>query len=281
MKYFIISMIILTLFSCGKRSDDSDNSVTTTPAISVDDGDLEENSQQNSHFSVTANQSVFNVNDLIILEVQNLGTNILDHFKFNFSADTEELLLSRINCFEDLGYNDKCSFVVRFKNPKAGYHRIKVNYEGMQLTLTIELKGEEVPNPIEFLFKDHHTFADCYKAFKHGKNGFVKYANGEDYCSFRAQHWDTDMKVELEENPLHAMVDANIDADSFYCPAGWTVSSFEFSEAVVVEHTNFWGGRKDVTIPAGEHKEVCVKRNLFGCKERKVFYSRLMKVNCY
>ena len=80
---------------------------------------------------------------------------------------------------------------------------------------------------------------------------------------------------------MQAMIDPDVDANEFYCPVGWTVSSFEFAESIVVEHTNFWGGRKDVTIPAGEHREICVARNLLGCKERKTFYSRLIKVNCY
>lgn len=281
MKILTIIIMITLCISCGKRSEEEDNTVSTIPAIIGEDDTNNDNTHQNSHFSVTANQSVFNMNDLIMLEVQNLSTDVLDHFKFNFSADTEELLLSRINCFKDLAYLDRCSFIVRFKNPKAGYHRIKVGYEGLQISMTVQLQGDDTPNPIEFLYKDHHTFNDCYKAFKYNKNGFVKYSGGENYCSFRGQHWDTDMKVELEENPLQAMVDSNIDADSYYCPAGWTVSSFEFAETVVVEHTNFFGGRKDVTIPAGGHKEICIKRNLFGCKERKVFYSRLVKVNCY
>lgn len=280
MKYLIILMMVILFFSCGKKSSsDESQTVTTTPAIEVEQD--QENEDSNNHFSATANKSQYELDELILVEVKNLGTSTMSHFGFNFTADTEELLVSRISCFEALNYNDKCSFIVRFKNPNPGYHKLKVTYEGMQLQLTIRLKDGTPPPPIEFLHQNFHTFADCYQAFKYQKNGFVKTTAGNSFCSFRGPHWDTAEKVEITSDPLYAMIDANIDADAVYCPQDWTINSFEFAETVVVEHTNFWGGRKDVVIPPGESKEICVKRNLFGCKERKVFYSRLAKVNCY
>lgn len=280
MKFFIIISILLSLFSCGKKSS-SDNSqtVTTTPAISVDQN--QENINSNNHFSVTSNKSQYEMDELILIEVKNLGTNTMSHLGFHFSADTEELLVSRMSCFEDLNYNDMCSFVIRLKNPQAGYHKLKVTYEGMQLQLTIRLKDGTPPPQIEFLHNNDHTYADCYQSFKYQKNGFVKTIVGNNFCNFRGPHWDTVEKVEIASDPLYAMKDPNIDADVVYCPENWTVNSFEFEQTIVVEHTNFWGGRKDVVIPPGESKEICIKRNLFGCKEKKVFYSRLAKVNCY
>ncbi len=280
MKYLIILMMAILFFSCGKKSSsDNAQTVTSTPAIEAEVD--QENEDSNNHFSATANKSQYEMDELILVEVKNLSTNTMSHFGFNFTSDTEELLVSRISCFEALNYGDKCNFVVRFKNPNAGYHKVKVTFEGMQLQLTLRLKDGNPPPQIDFLHDNHHTYADCYQSFKYQKNGFVKTIAGKSFCNFRGPHWDTEEKVEITSDPLYAMKDPNIDADSVYCPADWTVNSFEFAETVVEEHTNFWGGRKDVTILPGESKEICKKRNLFGCKEKKVFYSRLAKVNCY
>lgn len=280
MKFILILILALSLISCGKKSSsDDENTVSTIPAISVDEET--ENVEENNHFSATANKSTYDLDELILVEVKNLSTNTMNHFGFNFAADTEELLVSRINCYEALNYNDSCSFVLKFKRPKAGYHKIRVSYEGMQLQLTVRLNDGDPPPVVEFLYQDHHTYSDCYNSFKYQKNGFVKQTNGNTFCNFRGPHWDTVEKAEITSDPLDAMKNPGINADEYYCPAGWTINSFEFSETIVVEHTNFWGGRKDVTIPPGESREICVKRNLFGCKERKKFYSRLSKVNCY
>lgn len=280
MRFVLLLILGLSLVSCGKKSDsDEGNTVSTLPAISVDEE--QENVETNNDFSATANKTEYELDEIIMVQVKNLSSNTMNHFGFNFSADTEELLVSRINCFEALSYNDQCSFVIRFKNPKPGFHKIKVHYEAIHLQLTVLLKDGEVPTPIDFLYLNHHTYNDCYNAFKKGKNGFVKQSGGRAFCNFRAQHWDSPEKVQIETDPLNAMIDPSIDANDHYCPSGWTVNSFEFSAAIVEEHTNFWGGRKDVTIPPGESKEVCVRRNLFGCRERRKFYSRLSKVNCY
>lgn len=280
MKNIILLLALLSLFSCGKKSSSDDGqTVTTTPAIEAEVD--QENEDANNHFSASSNKTQYELDELILVEVKNLGTNTMSHFGFNFTADTEELLVSRISCFEALNYNDKCSFVIRFKNPSAGFHKLKVTYEGMQLQLTVRLKDGNPPPQINFLHDNHHTYSDCYQSFKYQKNGFVKTITGKSFCNFRGPHWDTEEKVEITSDPLYAMKDPNIDADAVYCPENWTINSFEFAETVVEEHTNFWGGRKDVTIPPGESKEICKKRNLFGCKEKKVFYSRLAKVNCY
>lgn len=272
---------MLTVFlSCGKKSSsDSDNTVSTTPAVTADPN--QENVSSNSNFSASADKSDYDLDELIMVEIQNLSTNTIYHADLSFSAETDELLISKINCFEDLNYHDKCSFVLRFKNPRSGYHKIKVSYQGSQLQLTIRLKDGTPPSTVDFLYQNYHTYSDCYKAFKYEKNGFIKDNAGESFCSFRGPQWDSDEKIELLEDPLDILKEPGSNADEYYCPKNWTVNSFEFAQAIVVEHTNFWGGRKDVVIPAGQSKEICVKRNLFGCKERKTFFSRLVKVNCY
>lgn len=280
MKFISLLLVTSIFISCGKKSSsDNEQTVTTAPVVSIDEE--QENVDSNNHYSATANKSEYELDELILVEVKNLGTNTMSHFNFNFTAETEELLISRISCFEALNYNDKCSYVVKFKNPKAGYHKIKVSYEGMMLQITVRLKDGTPPPQIDFLYQNYHTYADCYQSFKYQKNGFVKTIAGKSFCSFRGPHWDTEEKVELTTDPLYAMKDPNIDANETYCPNNWTINSFELSKTVVVEHKNFWGGRRDITILPGESKEVCVKRNLFGCKEKKVFYSRLTKVNCH
>jgi hypothetical protein len=280
MKYSLLLILFLSLISCGKRSSSDDISVTTTPAIVIDE-ESATHIDSNTHFKVSANKAQYDVDELIMLEIQNLGSTLLRYNQFEFTSQTDELIVSKINCFNDLRYGEKCNFIIRFKSPRAGYHNLKVTYQGMFLVVTIELKGQTQHEPVDFLHKFHHTYADCYSAEKLGRNGFVRLLQSTALCQFRGPHWNSDDKTQVTTDPLAALKDPKIDANAFYCPNNWTVHSFEFESSFVTEHTNFFGGRKEVEIKSGEVKEICVARNLLGCKEKKTFYSRLVKVNCY
>lgn len=273
--------------SCGKKSENDDpTSVSTTPPVTVEDEPAPIVS--NDNFMVSADSDEVIEGNPLILTIKNIGKSNLDYSLFKFEAAPSEALVSNLNCFSNMKPEDECVYSVMFENPRTKHHKIYITYDERNTNIKVEMNikviiSEEEPE-IHFLYRKDHTFADCEKVFKWNATGKVKSINHEDYCGVRGEHWNAPREIEIASDPLKNFNDPKVDASDFYCKANWTIHSFQFEEAEVEEVKNIFGGKRKVVIPPGESREVCVKRgilDIFKCKHKKVFYSRLVSVNCY
>lgn len=284
MKGFFILIALLILVACGKKTtNDEETTVRTTPGINISEPD--EYIISNHQFSLTTDKSVYNLNDVIVITVENIGGSALNHLAFTFSASPSEVQVTRLNCFDILTRGEKCSFAAVFLNPQSGPHVLSVHYEEYDevtsLELEIDLEGIDTNPTHEFLYKGFHTMNDCKSAPKLNKAGEISQIGNEYFCDFRGPNYYADSTTKIVENPLSVFNTNSEEPNNYYCAKGFQVNSFKFESSTVEEHTNYFGGRKDVVIPAGESREICTKRSLFSCKEKTVYYSRLTKVQCY
>jgi len=288
MKILCLFLTSLLCCSCGKEAENSEptsSTTTTTPELRAEDGlDTE---VSNNQFTLSIVKSEFEQNEVILLKVENTGMQRLNHQGFSFSSSPSDLTATKLNCFEYIDADEICTFSIVFKNPIAGNHKLIVRYndngfiEEVEMNLRL-LEDDSQSDPIQFLFQDHHSKVDCNETSQYSSYGQVVRLGANDFCQFRSKHHNTAEDTPIEINPLSVFINHNQDPNAYYCPTGWTLDGFKFTPSVVVEKTNFFGGKRDVVIPAGESREVCLKRKFFGgCKESKVFYSRLTNVTCY
>lgn len=275
------------VISCGKKpEDDEGNTVTTTPPATVEDKPGQE--IQSESFSVSVSKDEIQASEALIITVKNIGKINLVHSLFSFATEPSASVVSNLNCYSEMQPDDECVFSVMFNNPKIKHHKVTVIYDesntNVRVQLNIKVLVDEEQPEIHFLYRKNHTFADCEKLYKWGGYGVVKSIHFDDFCSLRAEHWNSPKRVQIEKDPLKNYSDPILDANEHYCAKDWTIDSFQF-EAAEVEHVkNIFGSKEWVTIPPGESREICVKRGLldvFKCKHKKVFYSRLVSVNCY
>lgn len=285
MKILIFLAFLIVFISCGKKTDDSSSEViSTTPAIEVDT-ELESPEVSNSDFTVLMDNTEFEKNEVIVLKIKNTGNKIINHLGFSFAGMPSLVTVTRLNCYEAMAIGDECTFAAVFKNPIGGYHKIKVNYndygDNKDLEINLFIRGSQNTTDTSFLYADRHTYNDCVSTSHKQKEGTIASKHNDDFCAFRGEGWDKVETSQITSNPLEVFNTHAQDANEYYCPTGWKLQSFQFEQVIIEEHTSFFGGRKDIIILPGESKELCTKRNLFGCKEKKVFYSRLTKVYCY
>ena len=285
MKSLPILILLISLLSCGKKTEDnSSDTITTTPAIGIEDGN-ENQEVTNNNFSITMDKSEFEKDEVIILKIKNTGNKSLNHLGFSFAGMPSLLTVTRLNCYEAIAIGDSCSFAAVYKNATGGYHKVKVMYDDFgdlkELEINVFLKGNQSTGDTSFLYADTHTYDDCVNTELKQKAGTVVTKHFDDFCAFRSENWNATETTEITVDPATVFNTHGQDANDYYCPAGWSLQSFQFESTTVEEHTNFLGGRKDVVIPPGESREVCTSRNIFGCREKKVFYSRLTKAYCY
>jgi hypothetical protein len=283
----LISLIFLILLisSCGKKTNDSSSDViTTTPELNTDE---QENLSEvnNNNFSITLEKTEFDKDEVIIIEIKNTGNKSLNHLGFSFAGMPSLVTVTRLNCYEEIKVGDSCTFAAVYKNATGGYHKVKVVYDDFgdqkELEINVFLKGNQSSGDTAYLYADTHTFSDCSATKMKQKFGTIATKHYDDFCAFRGENWNATEKTEITTDPISVFNSHADDANEYYCPIGWSLQSFQFESTIVVEHASFFGGKKDVIIPAGESRELCTSRNIFGCKEKKVFYSRLTKVYCY
>ena len=284
MKSIISIVILLSFIACGKKTtNDGDSVVTTTPGINT--SEPEEISQQNSQFTAELEKTNFNKDEVIVLKVINTGKSALNHHAFSFAGNPNAIQVNPLNCFDILTSEKSCHFAIVIPNGDNGEQEINIHYTEYDITsslrLKINLNGYTDEDPIEFLYGDTHTLKDCKAAEKLNKKGEVVLASGKYVCSFRGTNYYADSKTQIVENPLEIITTGQVNASEHFCPDNWLIKNYKFESSTVVEKKNFFGGTRDIIIPPGESREVCIKHGLFKCSEKKVFYSRLVKVECY
>lgn len=284
MKVCFIVLFMLVFISCGKKSDSDDpKEITTTPPITAEE-DVE-NVISADQFSAQTAKSEFKEGEAIIVTLKNIGDTSLEHGKFEFGGAPSGVVATNLSCFGEMRPKSECLYSVLFQNPDTKHHKIFVTYDKSGVNVRLQLNvqiviDEELPD-VHFLYRKIHTTAECENLLKHGGNGSVKSIRLDDFCMVRAKHWNTPEKTDITVDPMKEFNDPVIDSNEFYCGEDWTIHSFQFEAAKVTEIKNFLGGKRTVTIPPGESREVCTRRNIFGCREKKVFYSRLKAVHCY
>ena len=284
MKLLLITLLLSLLSSCGKKSESDDpNEITTTPPISAEEEP--ENIISSESFSAKTEKSTFDEGEAIILTLKNIGEVELDHNQFSFGAAPTGIVVTNLNCFTYVKPGSECLYSVLLQNPETKHHKIFVTYDkdgaNVRLQLNIKIITNEENPDIHFLYRKNHTTADCENLEKYNSQGIVHSIQLDDFCKVRGKHWNLPVKSEIVIDPMKEFNDHIVDSNGFYCGDGWTIHSFQFEQTQVTEIKNFLGGKRTVTIPPGESREVCTRRNIFGCRERKVFYSRLVSVNCY
>jgi hypothetical protein len=279
----ISSLLLIALTGCGKETTDnsSEESVVLTPGLKTDEDNT---TAQNNKFKVSVQKSIFQADEIIVITVENIGGSTLNHLGFTFEGAPSVLSISRINCFDIIEPAGKCRFAGVYSEVQQGYQEIKILYDNFgaitEEVIYFQVQGEILPDTHHFLFEKRHTKADCNRAKQFQRSGFVTSIGTYDYCTFRGVNYYESESSPVEDNPL-AIFKSGIEVDKFYCPADWKLASMTFDKSIVQEKKNILGQTREVTIPAGESREVCVKWGIFSCKEKKVFYSRLTKVNCY
>ena len=271
------------LISCGKKSDSDDpKEVTSTPPISAEDPD---NVIENDRFSVTSDKEEYAEGEAILLRVKNLGKASLDNLAFKIGAEPSNSIVSNLNCFGLIEPGKECMFSIVLQNPKIKFQKINITYDqagaDIRLQLNIKIIVDEQNPDIHFLYRKEHTYEDCNKLFKYQDFGKIVSVKYDDLCQVKAVNWAAQKKDEIETDPMSEYNDPLIDNNDHYCGGNWTLHSLQFEASEVQEVVNLFGTKKTVEIPPGESREVCVKRKLFGCKTKKVFYSRLVSANCY
>jgi len=285
MKSVGILITLLALSSCGKEVKDSkDNKVVSiTPGLTEEI--IDDTIDANDKFTASVSKTNFDSNEVIIIKIENTGEQALNHLGFEFFGAPSMVNVTRINCFETLEVGASCSFAAVYTVVQEGDQSIKVTYDnyGFESSSTIHyVVNDTIEAGVLILLKDGiHSKEDCEKEIFRQKSGVVETHAGEKLCSFRGENYYETETTPISENPLEVFNSGTQNVDDYYCPESWKLGSFEFSPSIVKEKKNFFGGERDVVIPAGESREVCVKHGLFSCSEKKVFYSRLSKVKCY
>lgn len=276
-------LLLSALTGCGKPTTDksSSDSVTLTPGLKED---IEETVAKNKRFKVSVEKASFNSDEVIVVTVENTGDTTLNHLGFSFQGAPSAISMSRLNCFDIIEPTGKCRFAGVYSAVEEGSQEIKISYDNFgtitEEVLSFNVVGEILPGTHHFLYANIHTKDDCNRESQYQKDGLLRSIGGNDYCAFRGLNYYELETTAIENNPLEVF-NNGIDVDEFYCPAGWKLASMKFEQSIVKEKKNVLGQTRDVTIPAGESREVCTKWGILKCKEKKVFYSRLMEVNCY
>ncbi len=285
MKSIGILITFLTFFSCGKKVDDSkDNKIVTlTPGITEDT--IDETVGVNDKFTASVSKTHFDSSEIIVIKIENTGTKALNHLGFEFFGAPSLVNVTRLNCFDTLEVGATCSFAAVYTVVEAGDQSIDVSYDvyGIKSSVTLHyiINDTIEAGDVVLLHNGIHSQDDCEKEVFRQKSGVVKAIGNQKFCSFRGENYYDSETTPISINPLEVFNSGTQNIDDYYCPESWTLGSFEFSKSVVTEKKNFFGGERQVTIPAGESREICVKHGLFSCSEKKVFYSRLSKVMCY
>lgn len=284
MKYLILIITLLSFIACGKKTkNDSSEIVTTTPGINTNEPNEAE--WQNSQFTAQLSKTNFNKDEVIVLKIINSGKGALNHHAFRFAGNPNEIQVNSLNCFDILTSEESCHFSVVIPNGDNGEQEINIHYTEYEMTNSLKLKvnlsGYTDEEPVEFLYGNTHTLKDCTSAEILNKKGEVVLSGGKHVCSFRGTNYYAESTTEILENPLEIISSGSVNASEHFCPENWLIKNFKFASSTVIEKKNFFGGTREVTIPPGESREVCVKHGLFKCSEKKVFYSRLVKVECY
>jgi hypothetical protein len=275
-------LLLIASTGCGKKTtDSSDKSVTLTPGISEE---VDETVAENAKFRVSVEKALFDSSEIIIVTVENTSGSTLNHLGFTFEGAPSSINMSRLNCFDIIEPSGTCRFAGVYSEVQEGAQEIKISYDNFgditEEVIYFSVQGEILADTHHFLYEKIHTKEDCKRQKKFQKYGEVKTIGANDYCVFRGENYYETETTPIEENPLEVF-NSGVDVDEYYCPTDWKLGSMTFEQSVVKEKKNVLGQTRDVTIPAGESREVCVKWGIFKCKEKKVFYSRLTKVNCY
>jgi hypothetical protein len=275
-------LLLVASTGCGKKTtDSSDESVTLTPGISEE---VDETTAENGKFRVSVDKATFQSDEIIVITVENTSGSTLNHLGFSFQGAPNTINMSRLNCFDIIEPNGKCRFAGVYSEVKEGNQEIQIAYDNFgeitQEVIYFSVLGEILPDTHHFLYDKIHTKEDCNREQQFQKKGTLKTVGQNDYCSFRSENYYETERVPVENNPL-AVFNTGINVDQYYCPADWKLASMTFKKSTVEEKKNILGHTRDVTIPAGESREVCVKWGILKCKEKKTFFSRLTEVNCY
>jgi hypothetical protein len=233
-------------------------------------------------YQIQSDKSHYEKDETIILTLKNLGVTSLLYSSFDLSVEGEVQIM-QTNCERFLRPNKPCSLEIRIFGFIPGLQKLLVKYTS-QYTVETEVSfflEEGTPADTQLL-GGLHTVEDCQRTSELDAFGFFKESEGSLFCSFRSVHFNFEEEVEIVENPIDSIL-SETERNERYCPAGWTIKLFEMQHAVVKEVKNRFGIKRKVTIPAGESKELCTKRNFLSgrCTEYKTFYSRLKRVLCH
>ncbi len=272
------------LFSCGKKvtDDHDDKVVSVSPGLTAEE---DTTVAQNEKFTLSVSKMDFKHDEVIMITIENTGESPLNHLAFSFEGAPSSINVTRINCFDILDTGESCNFAAVYNEVTPGEQTITASYSNygaqMELSIVINMLDEGIADHLKFLYENFHTQQDCRFTRIKQKDGEVTSIEGEDFCSFRSINYAASERSEIEENPLEVFNTNQEIADEYYCPQDWSLGSFSFAKSIVKEKKNVFGSTRDVEIPPGESREVCVKYGVFSCSKKKVFYSRLTKVHCY